>query len=97
LRIHLSTAVGLALPFAIITTFLVSLVIRARANKIMTGSTGMLDEIGTAYTPLAPGGKVFIHGEYWNAISSAPVDAGARVRVKDVDGLTLRVEPAKKE
>jgi membrane-bound serine protease (ClpP class) len=96
LRIHLSTAVGLALPFAIITTFLVSLVIRARASKVVTGAQGMLDEVGVAHAALAPGGKVFVHGEYWDAVSSAPVEAGARVRVTDIQGLTLKVEPVSK-
>jgi membrane-bound serine protease (ClpP class) len=96
LRIHLSTAVGLALPFAIITTFLVSLVIRARANKVVTGAQGMLDELGVAHTALAPAGKVFVHGEYWDAVSSAPVEAGARVRVTDIQALTLKVEPVSK-
>jgi membrane-bound serine protease (ClpP class) len=96
MRIHLSTAVGLALPFAIITTILVSLVIRARANKVVTGAAGMLDEIGVARTALAPAGKVFVHGEYWDAVSSAPVEAGAHVRVIEVCGLTLTVEPVSK-
>jgi membrane-bound serine protease (ClpP class) len=94
LRIHLSTAIGITLPFAIITTFLVTLVVRARANKVITGSAGMVDEIGIAHTPLAPAGKVFIHGEFWSAVSSTPVEAGARVRVTEVRGLTLNVEPA---
>jgi membrane-bound serine protease (ClpP class) len=96
LRIHLSTAVGLALPFAIITTFLVSLVIRARANKVVTGAQGMLDETGVAHTALAPAGKVFVHGEYWDAVSTAPVEAGAPVRVIEIRGLVLKVEPVAK-
>ena len=94
MRIRLSTAIALAVPFAVITTFLVTLVIRARANKVATGRAGMIDEIGVARTPLTPGGKVFVHGEFWDAISSAPVEAGANVRVVEVQGLTLRVEPA---
>jgi len=94
MRIHLPTAIGLALPFAIITTFLVSLVIRARVRKVVTGTAGMIEEVGVAYTPLTPGGKVFIHGEYWEAVCTAPVEAGARVRVTAVLGLTLKVEPA---
>jgi membrane-bound serine protease (ClpP class) len=93
MRIHLSTAIGLALPFAIITTFLLSLVIRARRNKVVTGTSGMLDEIGVAYTSLTPAGKVFVHGEYWDAVASAPVEAGARVRVKEIQNFTLKVEP----
>ncbi len=93
LRIRLGTAVGLALPFAIITTFLVSLVIRARASKVITGTAEMLGQTGVAYTPLEPKGKVFIHGEYWQAVASAPVGAGAPVRVTGIQGLTLSVEP----
>ena len=94
LRIRLSTAVGLALPFAIITTFLVSLVIRARASKVITGSAGMVGALGVAHTPLRPKGKVFVHGEYWDAVATAPVEAGAQVRVTGIQGLTLKVEPA---
>lgn len=94
MRIHLATALSVALPFALVTSFLVSLAIRARRNKVMTGTLGMVSEIGTAYTPLAPAGKVFIHGEYWDAVSSAPVEAGVPVRVTQVEGLRLRVEPA---
>ena len=92
LRIHLSTAIALALPFSLITMVLLSLVLRARRNKVVTGSQGMLGEIGTAVTPLAPGGKVFIRGEYWDAVSSVPVAAGSRVRVIGIDKLKLTVE-----
>jgi membrane-bound serine protease (ClpP class) len=86
--------VALALPFAAITTLLVTLVVRARKNKVVTGSAGMVDEIGVAHTALNPAGRVFVHGEFWEAVSSAPVEAGAHVRVVDVEGLRLRVEPA---
>jgi membrane-bound serine protease (ClpP class) len=93
LRIRLATAVGLTLPFAIITVFLLSLILRARKSKVVTGTVGMVDEIGVAHTALTPTGKVFAHGEFWDAVSSAPVEAGARVRVTDVEGLVLKVEP----
>jgi len=53
----------------------------------------MLDEIGVARTDLTPEGKVFVHGEFWNAVSSKPVPEGTRVRVTAVDGLTVHVEP----
>jgi membrane-bound serine protease (ClpP class) len=94
LRIHFMTAFAITLPFALITTFLVTLVVRARANKVITGSAGMIGEIGVAHTPLTPAGKVFVHGEFWSAVSSTPVAAGARVRITEVRGLALRVEPA---
>ena len=93
MRIHWSTATAVAVPFAIITLFLLSIVIKARRNKVVTGVSGMLDEIGVARTALAPEGKVFVHGEYWDAVSSAPVEEGARVKVRAVNGLTLTVDP----
>ena len=93
LRIHLSTALAVSLPFAAITMFLMTLAFRARANKTITGGEGMVNEIGEARTALAPGGKVFVHGEYWDALSTAPVQEGGEVRVIAVEGMRLRVEP----
>jgi membrane-bound serine protease (ClpP class) len=95
-RIRLATALAVTVPFALITMFLVSLVIRARASKVVTGDAAMLDEIGLAFTALAPAGKVFVHGEYWDAVSAAPVEPGAEVKIVAVDGMKLRVEPAAK-
>jgi membrane-bound serine protease (ClpP class) len=95
-RIRLSTAVAVSVPFALITMFLVSLVVRARANKVVTGEEGLLNEVGLAFTALAPAGKIFVHGEYWDAVSNAPVEPGSEVRIVGIDGLKLRVEPASK-
>jgi len=95
-RIHPTTAIAVTVPFALITMFLVSLVVRARANKVITGEEGLLNEIGEARTALAPAGKVFVHGEYWDAVSTEPVESGGQVRVVAVDGMKLRVEPSQK-
>lgn len=93
MRVKLVTALSVALPLGLITVFLLRLAFKAWKSKVMTGEAGLLDEVGTAQTDLAPEGKVFIHGEIWNAVSSAPVARGARVRVRAVDGLLLKVEP----
>ncbi|MCC7498159.1 MAG: nodulation protein NfeD [Bryobacterales bacterium] len=93
MRIHLLTAVAVALPFGVITVFLLSLVLKARRAKALTGTSGMVGETGTALTALNPSGKVFAHGEYWDAISSKPLEKGARVRVTAVEGLSVHVEP----
>lgn len=92
-RIHLVTALSVAIPFAVITMFLVSVVIQARRNKVLTGPAGMIGEIGIAHTPLAPEGQVVVRGEYWNAVATANLPEGARVRVQSVNGLKLHVEP----
>jgi membrane-bound serine protease (ClpP class) len=93
MRIHWSTAIGLALPFSAITVFLLSLAWRARQNKVETGREGMIGQLGAAITELKPDGKVFVHGEYWDAVSTLPLPAGARVRVTAIDRLKLTVEP----
>jgi len=93
MRIHLSTAIALALPFSLVTMLLLTLVLRARRNKVATGSQGMIGEIGTVVTPLAPDGRIFVHGEYWNATAASPVAAGNRVRVIAIHQLNLTVEP----
>jgi membrane-bound serine protease (ClpP class) len=93
MRIRLGTAIGVTLPFALITVFLLSLVLKARANKVVTGDAGMIGEVGVARTALAPRGTIFVHGELWDAVSSITLEAGSRVRVVAVEGLTLKVEP----
>jgi membrane-bound serine protease (ClpP class) len=92
-RIQLVTALAVALPFAAITMFLVSVVVRARRNKVLMGPAGMIGEIGVAETALEPEGKVLVRGEYWDAVAGAKIPAGAQIRVKAVSGLKLNVEP----
>ena len=94
LRIHWSTALAVTLPFSAITVFLLTIAVRARRNKVETGVEGMIGQTGKALTPLAPEGKVFVRGEYWNAVALHPVAAGTRVKVTAIDRLTLTVEPA---
>ncbi len=94
MRINWKTAVGVALPFGLITVFLTTLAMRARAAKVTTGKEGMIGLIGVARSELTPEGKVFVHGELWNAVSPVPIHSGEKIRVKAVEGLTLDVEPA---
>jgi len=93
MRVHPLTALAVSIPLGLITAFLMSIAVRARRNKVVTGEQGMIGEIGIAQTTLAPAGKVFIHGELWDAVSTVPVPAGERIVVRQVDGLTLRVDP----
>jgi membrane-bound serine protease (ClpP class) len=96
MRIHLSTALAVSVPFALITMFLVSLVIRARANKAVMGTDTLVNQIAEARTALTPFGTVFLQGEYWNAESEVPVEKGGEVRVVSVEGLKLHVSPVGK-
>jgi membrane-bound serine protease (ClpP class) len=56
-----------------------------------TGYQGLIGEIAVARESLAPDGKVFVHGELWNATSEDIVPVGARVEVIGVENLWLKV------
>jgi len=94
MRVRLVTALAVAIPLGMITAFLMRIAVRARRNKVVTGKQGLVGEIGVAETALSPGGKVFVHGELWDAVAELEIPAGERVVVRQVDGLTLRVDPA---
>jgi len=94
MRVKFVTAAVVSVPIGIIAIFLMTLVLRARRNRVVTGQEGMIGEIGVARTALGPDGKVFVHGEIWNAVARKAIGEGARVRVAGVDGLHLIVEPA---
>jgi membrane-bound serine protease (ClpP class) len=95
LRIRWTVAIALALPFALITSLLLTLAMRARANKVVTGPAGMLGEPGVVITALAPAGKVRVRGEYWDAVGppGAHLEPGSRIRITAVEGLQLAVKP----
>lgn len=94
MRVHLLTALAVSIPLGVITVFLMSIALKARANKVVTGIQGLIGEIGLAQSALSPQGKVFVHGELWDAISSANLPAGQPVVVREVRGLQLSVDPA---
>lgn len=93
MQVHLLTALAVSIPLGFITVFLMSIALKARANKVVTGGQGLVGEIGMAQTALSPSGKVFVHGEIWNATASGDVAAGQTVVVRKVDGLLLFVDP----
>jgi membrane-bound serine protease (ClpP class) len=94
MRVHLLTALAVSIPLGLITVFLMSIALKARHNKVVTGVQGLIGEIGLTQSDLLPQGKVFIHGELWDAVSSANLPAGQPVIVRQVGGLQLSVDPA---
>ena len=93
MRVHLLTALSVSIPLGIVTAFLMSIALRARRNKVVTGAQGLLGQTAVVQTALSPQGKVFVHGELWDAVASAQVPIGQLVVVREIDGLTLRVDP----
>lgn len=66
--------------------------LKAHMSKVVTGIEGLIGETGIAKTDIATTGKVMVHGELWNAKSSAPVKAGDEIVVVRAEKLVLEIK-----
>ena len=74
--------------------FFVGKGIRAQFLPKRTGVETMIGKTVNAQSRIDPaGGKVFIEGEIWNAVSETPVETGQTVEIAGIEGLTLKVKP----
>jgi membrane-bound serine protease (ClpP class) len=92
-------SLGVILPTAVViagaTVFLLGRVIKAHRAQVMTGTDGLVGEIGRALSDIAPNGKVLVHGEYWDARStSGRIERGSAVRVEAVGDKRIDVSAA---
>ncbi|MGZ5508260.1 MAG: NfeD family protein [Limisphaerales bacterium] len=78
--------------------FVVGAGLRAQRLPVRAGRETMLGKTVPALTRIdANGGKVFVEGEYWNAVADSPVESGQPVEIVGADGLTLKVKPSAKK
>jgi len=93
--VSFAVALSATLPFAVLTVFLMRLVLRSRKWKSATGKEELIGAHGTVVSALKDGaeGMIRVHGELWRAVSSQPAPTGAAVRVLRMEGLKLYVEP----
>lgn len=71
--------------------FVLGAAIRAQRRKPATGAEGLVGEQGVALTDLVPAGRIFVHGEYWEADAEDRIEKGAKVVIVRVEGMRLRV------
>jgi membrane-bound serine protease (ClpP class) len=93
-----SLSLGWIIPGTVVTAlffiFVVGKGIGAQFKPIRAGAETMLGKTVNALSRIDPaGGRVFIEGENWNAVSETPVEAGQPVVVTGIEGLTLKVKP----
>ena len=86
------------LPATVVTAlffiFVVGKGIRAQFKPAQAGAETMLGRTVSALSRIdSAGGRVFIEGEHWNAVSETPVEAGQPVEITGLTGLTLKVKP----
>ena len=91
LSISWGSILAVALLSALFVFGVLSFAIKAQLSKVKTGKEGISEEEGMARTDVFETGKVFLHGELWNATSDEPIRAGEKVVVTEVRGLALKV------
>ncbi len=92
LRISMSLILTLTLFTAAVVAFLTSRVVAAHKTKVVTGREGLVGEEGEARSAIHATGKVFVHGEWWEAWSEEPIPEGSRVIVTAMEGMKLKVQ-----
>ncbi len=84
LRPSLKFIIPVAIGLSLIFFFLIYIAIRALANRVHTGKEGLVGEVGVARSDLTPKGKVFVHGELWDAVADQDIPKGEEVKVVEV-------------
>ena len=98
LQLGLPFILASMLALGAIVGFLVRLGVRSQLTRPVTGSVGMLDEMGEVLSPITPvaSGRISAHGEIWSATSDEDIHKGEQVRVVAVEGMKLTVRRATK-
>ncbi len=71
----------------------ITFALKARRRPVVSGREDMIGAPGEALAAFEREGWVRVRGESWQAVTSAPLAPGQRVRVTGMDGLLLTVEP----
>jgi membrane-bound serine protease (ClpP class) len=95
LRASFTVIIPTVLATAAFFIFVVAAALKAQLARPVTGAEGLVGEIGVAKTRLSPEGKVFVHGEWWNAYAEEGIEPEEKVRVLKNEGLKLKVERVK--
>ena len=92
LRVSWSVMIPTLTVICLFFASIIALVLKAQMRKRRTGKEGMVGEEGRTVTDVYETGKVFIKGEYWNALSDKHVEKGRKVRIVKVEGLKIKIE-----
>jgi membrane-bound serine protease (ClpP class) len=92
-RLSLSYIIPATLVTAAFFLFVVGKGLRAQRLPVRAGSETMIGKTVTALTPIdSRGGRIFVEGEYWNAVSDTPIAKDQLAEIAAVQGLTLKVK-----
>lgn len=93
MKISLYVILPAVLISALFFTVTLSLAFKAYMRKPVTGSEGLLGEVGVADTDITNDrGTVFLHGERWTACADELIAKGEKIKVEAVSGLKIKVK-----
>jgi len=93
-RLSLSYIIPATLVTAAFFVFVIGKGLRAQRLPVKAGAETMVGKTVITLTPIdSHGGRIFVEGEYWNAVSDTPVAKDQAVEIAAVQGLTLKVKP----
>ncbi len=93
-RLSLAYIIPATLITAAFFIFVVGAGVRAQLLPVRAGGETMLGKTVAALGRIdGRSGKVFVEGEYWNAVSDAPIEPGQPAEIVGIQGLTLKVKP----
>jgi membrane-bound serine protease (ClpP class) len=97
-NIPLSVIVTMVLTSVVFFIVIGQLGLKAQKKKKMLGTEELIGEVGQALTDFINGkGKVFVHGEIWNAVSEEEIKKGDPVAVEGAKGLILKVKKTQRD
>jgi membrane-bound serine protease (ClpP class) len=97
-RLSLAIIIPATVVTALFFIFIVGAGLRAQLLPVRAGKETMLGKVVPALDRIdASGGRVFIEGELWNAVSETAIEKDQPVEVLAVEGLTLKVKPQTQE
>lgn len=91
MQVSWEVILAVATSAVVVVGFLFALAYRTFRRQVQTGVEGMVSERGVVREALDPRGKVWVHGELWNAEAAEPVAVGEEVEVVAVEGMRLKV------
>jgi membrane-bound serine protease (ClpP class) len=93
-RVSLVYIIPATLVTAAFFIFVVGAGLRAQFLPVRAGRETLLGKSVPALARIdAASGRVFVEGEYWNAVSEVPIEPGHPVEIVAINGLTLTVKP----
>ncbi|MGD9652802.1 MAG: nodulation protein NfeD [Candidatus Dadabacteria bacterium] len=94
-RVGFDVVIASTLAFGLFFAYVIFYLIKAQRLAPQLGFEGLMGEAGDAVSDIHESGKVYINGEYWDAVSDEPIAKGERVRVvESLEGFRLKVKKA---